>query len=93
MVVNIAACVCSAVSVILIGNQCDLAVLNLDLIILSLLGSANGAAAAVEVLGYLGNSHTQWNEVCNVFDRYCRHTYNTIILSLSAAKRLHRRCL
>ncbi|KAI3955268.1 hypothetical protein MKW98_020901 [Papaver atlanticum] len=84
MVVNIAACVYSALSLILIGNQCDLGVFNLRLnhFIVSLL----------------------LEKVCNVFDRYCRHTDKSILSSLSAAlmfvlllaravKRLHRRCL
>ncbi|KAI3952913.1 hypothetical protein MKX01_028605 [Papaver californicum] len=110
MVINISACVYSALSLILaIGNQfgskgLDLAVIILDLIILSLLFTANGAAAAVGVLGYRGNTHTQWKKVCHIFDSYCHHAAASIILSLVAslmfvlllalaASRLHKRCL
>ncbi|KAI3955267.1 hypothetical protein MKW98_020900, partial [Papaver atlanticum] len=107
MVVNIAACVYSALSLILvIGNRCDLAVINLDLIILSLLCYANGAAASVFVLGdnVYGNSHKQWEKVCNLFGSYCSHTATSIFSSMSAAllfisllaraaQRLHRKCL
>ncbi|KAI3886326.1 hypothetical protein MKW92_016744 [Papaver armeniacum] len=110
MVVNIAACVYSALSLILaIGNRfgskgLDLGVIILDLIILSLLFAANGAAAAVGVLGYYGNSHTRWKKVCNIFDSYCRYAAASIILSLVAAlmfvlllglaaSKLHKRCL
>ncbi|KAI3890249.1 hypothetical protein MKX03_021253 [Papaver bracteatum] len=110
MVINIAACVYSALTLILaIANRfgskgLDLAVILLDLIILSLLFAANGAAAAVGVLGYHGNTHTQWKKVCNVFDSYCHHAAASIILSLVAAlmfvlllalaaSRLHKRCL
>ncbi|KAI3985291.1 hypothetical protein MKX01_033605 [Papaver californicum] len=95
MAVNIAACVYSAVCLILaIGNRfgskgLDLGVIILDLIILSLLFAANGAASAVGV--------------CNVFDSYCHHVAASINLSLVAAlmfllllalaaSKLHKKC-
>ncbi|GFY85235.1 hypothetical protein Acr_03g0020090 [Actinidia rufa] len=33
----------------------------------ALLFSGEGAAAAVGIIGYKGNSHVRWNKVCNVF--------------------------
>ncbi|KAI3973182.1 hypothetical protein MKW92_045435 [Papaver armeniacum] len=107
MVVNIAACVYSALSLILvIGNRCDFAVIHVDLIILSLLCYANGAAANVFVIGdnVYGDSGKQWKKVCNLFESYCNHTAISIMSSLSAAllfifllarsaQRLHRKRL
>ncbi|KAI3966725.1 hypothetical protein MKW92_034212 [Papaver armeniacum] len=77
MVINIAACVYSALSLILVtGNRCDLAVINLDLIILLILCYANGAADSVFVIGdnVYGNLHKQWETVCDLFESYCSHT-------------------
>ncbi|XP_027353233.1 CASP-like protein 1E1 [Abrus precatorius] len=54
----------------------------LDLVIMALLFSANGAAIAVGVIGQKGNSHVQWMKVCNVFDAYCRHVTAALVLSL-----------
>lgn len=54
----------------------------LDLIILALLFSANGAAAAVGLIGRDGNSHVQWRKVCDVFDGYCHHMAAALVLSL-----------
>ncbi|CAK8544268.1 unnamed protein product [Lathyrus sativus] len=54
----------------------------LDLVISALHFSANGAAAAVGVLGQKGNSHVQWMKVCNVFDAYCRHMTAALVLSI-----------
>ncbi|KAI3879112.1 hypothetical protein MKW92_043837 [Papaver armeniacum] len=107
MVVNIAAFVYSALSLILvIGNRCDFAVIHVDLIILSLLCYANGAAASDFVIGdnVYGDSGKQWKKVCNLFESYCNHTAISIMSSLSAAllfifllaraaQRLHRKRL
>ncbi|KAK7259434.1 hypothetical protein RIF29_25041 [Crotalaria pallida] len=60
----------------------DLVVTMLDLVIMGLLFSANGAAAAVGVIGQNGNSHVQWMKVCNVFDAYCRHVTAALVLSI-----------
>ncbi|XP_057439020.1 CASP-like protein 1E2 isoform X2 [Lotus japonicus] len=54
----------------------------LDLVIMALLFSANGAAAAVGVIGQKGNSHVQWMKVCNVFNAYCNHATAALVLSL-----------
>ncbi|PNY04412.1 CASP-like protein vit_07s0104g01350-like protein [Trifolium pratense] len=65
------------------GNKTTLLIITvLDLIIMALLFSANGAGAAVGVLGQKGNSHVQWMKVCNIFDAYCRHTTVALVLSI-----------
>lgn len=67
------------------GNHYNVAVLGvtiLDLVIIALLFSANGAAYAVGVIGQNGNSHVQWMKVCNEFDAYCRHMTAALLLSL-----------
>ncbi|XVF66277.1 hypothetical protein PTKIN_Ptkin10aG0022100 [Pterospermum kingtungense] len=53
-----------------------------DLFIVALLFSANGAALAIGLMGYQGNSHVQWNKVCNVFDRFCERAAISFVLSL-----------
>ncbi|CAK9145524.1 unnamed protein product [Ilex paraguariensis] len=57
----------------------------LDLVMIGLLFSGNGAATAVGVLGYEGNSHVQWNKVCNMFGKFCQQISAAIILSLLAS--------
>lgn len=54
----------------------------LDMTIMGLLFSANGAAIAVGVLGQVGNSHVQWTRVCNMFGGFCHQMTAAIILSL-----------
>ncbi|XWS46715.1 hypothetical protein CRYUN_Cryun14cG0092100 [Craigia yunnanensis] len=54
----------------------------LDMTIMGLLFSANGAAIAVGVLGQDGNSHVQWKRVCNWFGGFCHQMTAAIILSL-----------
>lgn len=53
----------------------------IDALMVALLFSGNGAATAVGVIGYQGNSHLRWNKVCGVFDRYCHQVAASIILS------------
>lgn len=54
----------------------------LDALMVALLFSGNGAATAVGVIGFQGNSHVRWNKVCNVFDKFCHQVAASIILSL-----------
>ncbi|CAJ2632095.1 unnamed protein product [Trifolium pratense] len=79
------AAICMVISTIarINGNKTTLLIITvLDLIIMALLFSANGAGAAVGVLGQKGNSHVQWMKVCNIFDAYCRHTTVALVLSI-----------
>ncbi|XP_039005785.1 CASP-like protein 1E1 [Hibiscus syriacus] len=54
----------------------------LDMTIMGLLLSANGAAIAVGVLSQYGNSHVQWKKVCNMFVGFCHQMTAAIIFSL-----------
>ncbi|GKA37847.1 mutator type transposase [Tanacetum coccineum] len=53
----------------------------LDLIMVVLLFSAIGATCAVGFIGYEGNSHVQWQKVCNVFDKFCHQVSTAMVLS------------
>ncbi|KAA8527488.1 hypothetical protein F0562_034797 [Nyssa sinensis] len=89
VVTNAIACLYAAVSLLLItlanrgGKQgLALVIIILDLVMVAMLFSGNGAATAVGVLGYKGNSHVHWNKVCNVFGNYCHQLGAAVILSL-----------
>ncbi|KAL5996010.1 hypothetical protein ACLOJK_026083 [Asimina triloba] len=53
-----------------------------DVIMMALVSSGSGAAAAVGYLGYHGNKHTGWNKVCNVYGKFCKHVAASVIVSL-----------
>lgn len=53
-----------------------------DIIMVAILASANGAAAAVGVLGHEGNDHVRWNKVCNVFTKFCNLVIASVGFSL-----------
>ncbi|XP_058077062.1 CASP-like protein 1E2 [Magnolia sinica] len=67
------------------GKGLALFIIALDLMMVALLSSGNGAAAAIGVLGYNGNKHVRWNKVCNVFDKFCRHVAGSLVVSLIGA--------
>ncbi|KAE8660130.1 CASP-like protein 1E1 [Hibiscus syriacus] len=56
-----------------------------DILMVGMLFSANGAALAIGLMGYKGNSHVRWNKVCNVFDKFCDQVAVSIVLSLLAS--------
>ncbi|XP_058731527.1 CASP-like protein 1E1 [Vicia villosa] len=89
MVANAIACAYGAISMLLTflnrGNSKVLLgtlITMLDTLMVALLFSGNGAAAAVGLLGYNGNSHVRWSKVCDVFDKFCHQVAASIILSL-----------
>ncbi|KAK6913810.1 Casparian strip membrane protein domain [Dillenia turbinata] len=88
VVANAIACTHAALSLILClvsknGQKgMKLVIIFLDLMMVALLFSGNGAAAAIGVIGYNGNSHVRWNKVCNVFTKFCNHVAVSIVLSL-----------
>ncbi|TKY54114.1 CASP protein 1E1 [Spatholobus suberectus] len=88
MVTNAIACTYAALSLLLAlvnrGKSKGLWTLItvLDAFMVALLFSGNGAAAAVGVLGYKGNSHVQWNKVCNVFGKFCDQMAASIGVSM-----------
>ncbi|GKV39014.1 hypothetical protein SLEP1_g46852 [Rubroshorea leprosula] len=53
-----------------------------DLAMVALLLSSCGAAGAVGLLAYTGNSHVKWNKVCNIIDRFCRQGAVSVAFSL-----------
>ncbi|KAH7676788.1 Casparian strip membrane protein [Dioscorea alata] len=57
----------------------------IDELMLALLFSGNGAAAAIGNVGENGNSHVGWNKICNVFTKFCSHVKISVILSLVGA--------
>ncbi|KAK8693857.1 hypothetical protein V6N13_071424 [Hibiscus sabdariffa] len=57
----------------------------LDMTIMGLLLSVNGAEIAVGVIGQYGNSHVQWRRVCDMFGGFCHQMTAAIILSLVAS--------
>ncbi|KAF6172945.1 hypothetical protein GIB67_030454 [Kingdonia uniflora] len=88
MATNIVACVYATLSlVLLIVNRArsrglELALMVLDLVMVALLFSDNGAVGAVGLIGYNGNSHVQWKKVCNVFNSFCHKGAASIAVSM-----------
>ncbi|KAI4317640.1 hypothetical protein L6164_025495 [Bauhinia variegata] len=88
VVANAIACAYAALSLLLTlanrGKSKGLGtmIIILDALMVALLFSGNGAATAVGLLGYQGNSHVRWNKVCNVFDKFCNQVAAAIVVSL-----------
>ncbi|EEF45487.1 conserved hypothetical protein [Ricinus communis] len=85
VVSNAIACSYAAISVMLsfCGKKSMVPIiLTLDLLMVALLFSSNGAATAIGVMGYKGNSHVKWNKVCNVFGKFCNQVAASVVLSL-----------
>ncbi|XP_009803956.1 CASP-like protein 1E1 [Nicotiana tabacum] len=88
VVVNAIACAYAAMSlVLLLANRgkkkgLSLMIILLDLITVALLFSGGGAALAVGLIGYKGNSHVRWIKVCDKFDRFCGQVAAAIVISL-----------
>ncbi|GAB4851235.1 hypothetical protein Ancab_030531 [Ancistrocladus abbreviatus] len=58
-----------------------------DAIMLGIVASATGAAAAVGYLGFKGNSHVGWVKVCHphMYSKYCRHVGGSLGVALFAS--------
>ncbi|KAJ0035192.1 hypothetical protein Pint_25047 [Pistacia integerrima] len=89
MVATLIACSYAAVSLFVLiankgGGKRGLAsiIVILDLVMVALLFSSSSAAGAIGVLGYTGNSHVQWQKVCNVFGKFCEQAAAAVGLSL-----------
>ncbi|KAL1543128.1 CASP-like protein 1E2 [Salvia divinorum] len=91
VVVNSIACGYAAISLVLtLANRDGKRVITtlivlFDLVMVALLFSAIGAAGAIGLMGYHGNSHVQWKKVCNVFDKFCGQTGASLGLAAAAA--------
>ena len=91
MVLNAIACTYAAVSLVLSlanhggkrssSSSIGLVLFSLDMITVALLFSGIGAAAAIGLVGYKGNTHVKWNKVCNTFGKFCGQATATIVLS------------
>ncbi|KAM1864431.1 hypothetical protein ACFX14_004642 [Malus domestica] len=53
----------------------------LDVMIVALLSSGDGAATFMAQLGKKGNSHAMWNKICDKFEKFCDHAGGAIIAS------------
>ncbi|XAR54593.1 hypothetical protein NMG60_11029803 [Bertholletia excelsa] len=88
VVVNAVACAYVAFSLVLTlaasGGKRGLTLMItiLDLVMVGLIFSGNGAAGAIGVIGYEGNSRVRWNKVCNVFSKFCHLVAIALISSL-----------
>ncbi|XP_023547703.1 CASP-like protein 1E1 [Cucurbita pepo subsp. pepo] len=93
VVVNAIACSYAAFSLVLSavikgkGRRSFIrsAITVMDLLTVALLFSGFGAAAAVGVIGLKGNSHLNWNKICDVFGRFCGQGAASLLLSLLGA--------
>lgn len=91
MVTNIIACSYAALSMLLTFTSkgeniiLELMIFILDTLMVALLFSSTGAAAAVGLIGYHGNSHVRWEKVCNVFGKFCRQAAASIVVSTIGA--------
>lgn len=92
VVANAIGCAYAAISMLLVffnkGGRCaalGLLITISDIIMVALLFSSAGAATAVGMLGREGNSHVQWNKVCNVFGGFCDRVAASVVLSLLGA--------
>ncbi|KAK2646456.1 hypothetical protein Ddye_021651 [Dipteronia dyeriana] len=91
VVTNAIACAYAAISLLLVlviykGGKSRgglvIVIIVLDLTMVALLSSGNGAAGAVGIIGRRGNSHVQWKEVCSVFGKFCDRVAASVLLSL-----------
>ncbi|KAM3323886.1 CASP-like protein 1E2 [Capsicum chacoense] len=88
LVVNAIACAYAIISLVLsLANKgkrkgLSLTIILSDLIMVALLYSGVGAAVAVGLIGYKGNSHVRWNKVCYIFGKFCGQVAAGIAISL-----------
>ncbi|OIW00037.1 hypothetical protein TanjilG_26374 [Lupinus angustifolius] len=54
----------------------------LDVLILGIIASATGTAGGVAYVGLKGNKHVGWLKICNVYDKFCKHTGGSIAVAL-----------
>ncbi len=89
VIANAISCFYVAVSLLLIlarrgrHKLVSLTITILDLVMVALLFSAVGATGSVGLIGFHGNSHVQWDKVCNVFDKFCHQFVIALFLSFA----------
>ncbi|KAK1277931.1 hypothetical protein QJS04_geneDACA020138 [Acorus gramineus] len=52
---------------------------------LGIMASATGSAGSIAYVGLKGNSHVQWNKICNIYGKFCRHIGSSVGISLVAS--------
>ncbi|XP_043718009.1 CASP-like protein 1D1 [Telopea speciosissima] len=62
-----------------------LALISHDVLMLGAVAAATGCAGAVGYIGLKGNSHANWSEICDVYDKFCRHIGASVVVSLFAS--------
>ncbi|CAN6467744.1 unnamed protein product [Victoria cruziana] len=89
VVVNAIACGYAAVSMALWCSKkaarskgFTAALCAVDVIMLALVSTGTGAAAAIGLVGKKGNSHLNWNKICNHFGRFCSQVAAAIGVSI-----------
>nr|B6U361.1 RecName: Full=CASP-like protein 1D1; Short=ZmCASPL1D1 [Zea mays]ACG43794.1 plant integral membrane protein TIGR01569 containing protein [Zea mays] len=56
-----------------------------DVFYAAIMASATGSAGGVAWIGLKGNSHTNWNKICNIYGKFCRHIGSSVFLGLIAS--------
>ncbi|KAJ8459578.1 hypothetical protein OPV22_032504 [Ensete ventricosum] len=56
-----------------------------DTLMAGVMASATGNAGSVAYIGLKGNSHVNWNKICNVYGKFCRHVGSSAAVSLVAS--------
>ncbi|KAJ4951186.1 hypothetical protein NE237_028018 [Protea cynaroides] len=56
-----------------------------DVLMLGMVAAATGTAGGVAYIGLKGNSHVNWNKICNVYGKFCRHVGASVAVSLFAS--------
>ncbi|KAI4317641.1 hypothetical protein L6164_025496 [Bauhinia variegata] len=53
-----------------------------DVLILGVIASATGTAGGVAYQDLKGNDHVDWQKVCKVYDKFCRHLAGSLAVAL-----------
>ncbi|XP_072996715.1 CASP-like protein 1E1 [Typha latifolia] len=56
-----------------------------DIVMLILLFSSNGAAAAIAIMAQVGQSQLGWDDICNIVDNFCNRIKASVVLSMLAS--------
>ncbi|CAL9090773.1 unnamed protein product [Musa acuminata var. zebrina] len=56
-----------------------------DTLMAGVMASATGNAGSVAYIGLKGNSHVNWNKICNMYGKFCRHVGSSTAVSLIAS--------
>ncbi|KAK1435988.1 hypothetical protein QVD17_01762 [Tagetes erecta] len=89
VIANAIACTYGATSLLIIlvtrgrNKVVSLMITILDLVMVGVLFSAVGATGSVGLIGYKGNSHVNWDKVCNVFDKFCHQISMALFMSFA----------